>query len=93
MIQSGFQQSGKELANQVVTPVVGLGTRVDQVSGDVRTLQQAVSDLTSSMAKMNAQLSDIGTPSRLSASQRRRLPRNSRPDGTGGAPGGSPCRR
>ncbi len=60
VIQNGFQQSGKELANSVVTPVVGLGTRLDQVSGDVRTLQQAVSDLTSSMAKMNAQLSDIG---------------------------------
>jgi tol-pal system protein YbgF len=59
VIQSGFQQSGNQLKDQVVAPVVGLSTRMDQVSGDVRTLQQAVADLTSSMSKMSAQLSDI----------------------------------
>jgi tol-pal system protein YbgF len=59
VIQSGFQQSGNQLKDQVVGPVVGLSTRMDQVSGDVRTLQQAVADLTSSMSKMSAQLSDL----------------------------------
>ena len=59
VIQSGFQQSGNQLKDQVVAPVVGLSTRMDQVSGDVRTLQQAVADLTSSMSRMSAQLSDI----------------------------------
>ena len=59
VIQSGFQQNGNQLKDQVVGPVVGLSTRMDQVSGDVRTLQQAVADLTSSMSKMSAQLSDI----------------------------------
>jgi tol-pal system protein YbgF len=59
VIQSGFQQSGNQLKDQVVGPVVGLSTRMDQVSGDVRTLQQAVADLTSAMSKLSAQLSDI----------------------------------
>lgn len=60
VIQSGFQQSGNQLKDQVVAPVVGLGTRMDQVSGDVHTLQQAVTDLTSEVNKISAQLSDLG---------------------------------
>lgn len=59
VIQSGFQQNGKQLTESVVTPVVGLSTRMDQVSGDVRTLQQAIADLTSTVNKIGAQLSDV----------------------------------
>jgi tol-pal system protein YbgF len=59
VIQSNFQQNGNQLKEQVVGPVVGLSTRMDQISGDVRTLQQAVADLTSAMSKMSAQLSDL----------------------------------
>ncbi len=59
VIQSSFQQSGNQLKDQVVGPVVGLSTRMDQVSGDVRTLQQAVADLTSAMSKISTQLSDL----------------------------------
>jgi TolA-binding protein len=60
VIQSGFQQSGNQLKNDVVAPVVGLSTRMDQVTSSVSTLQQAVSDLTSSLNRMQAQLTDIG---------------------------------
>jgi tol-pal system protein YbgF len=59
VIQSNFQQNGNQLKEQVVGPVVGLSTRMDQIGGDVRTLQQAVADLTSAMSKMSAQLSDL----------------------------------
>jgi tol-pal system protein YbgF len=58
-IQSNFQQNANQLKDQVVAPVVGLGTRMDQVSSDVRTLQQAVADLTSSVSRISAQLSDL----------------------------------
>ena len=58
-IQSNFQQSANQLKDQVVAPVVGLGTRMDQVSSDVHTLQQAVTDLTSAVSRISAQLSDI----------------------------------
>jgi TolA-binding protein len=60
VIQSGFQQSGNQLKTDVVGPVVGLSTRMDQVTNSVSTLGQAVSDLTSSLNRIQAQLTDIG---------------------------------
>jgi hypothetical protein len=39
VIQSGFQQSGNQLKTDVVGPVVGLSTRMDQVTNSVSTLQ------------------------------------------------------
>jgi TolA-binding protein len=60
VIQSGFQQSGNQLKTDVVGPVVGLSTRMDQVTSSVSTLGQAVSDLTSSLNRIQAQLTDIG---------------------------------
>jgi TolA-binding protein len=60
VIQSSFQTSGNQLKTDVVGPVVGLSTRMDQVTSSVSTLQQAVSDLTSSLNRIQAQLTDIG---------------------------------
>jgi len=65
VIQSGFQQSLKDQESKVVTPVVSLGTRMDQVSGDVRTLSQAISDLTGMISKIQAQLSDLNNAVRV----------------------------
>jgi TolA-binding protein len=59
VIQSGFQQNLRDQENKVVTPVVGLNTRMDQVSQDMHTVQQAVSDLTGLISKMQTQLSDL----------------------------------
>jgi TolA-binding protein len=63
VIQNGFGQNLKDLEKdmetKVVTPVVTLGTRMDQMSGDVRMLQNAVVDLTSIVNKLQAQLTDI----------------------------------
>jgi len=59
VIQSGFQQNLRDQEAKVVTPVVGLSARMDQVSNDVRTLQQAVSDLTGLMSKVQTQLVDL----------------------------------
>jgi len=59
IIQSGFQQNTRDLETKVVTPVVGLGARMDQVSTDVRTVSQAVADLTSMIAKLQSQLTDL----------------------------------
>jgi X-X-X-Leu-X-X-Gly heptad repeat protein len=61
VIQSGLQQSLRDMEGKVVAPVVGLSTRFDQVAGDLRTLQQAVADLASLMAKIQTQLSDLNT--------------------------------
>ncbi len=81
IIQSSFQQSGNQLKDQVVGPVVGLSTRMDQVSGDVRTLQQAVADLTSAVSKIGAQLSDLNTTIKVLSAPPPPPPQ------TGGAPG------
>jgi TolA-binding protein len=60
VIQSGFQQNLRDQESKVVAPVVGMNTRMDNVSQEMRTLQQAVSDLTNLMSKMQAQLTDLG---------------------------------
>jgi tol-pal system protein YbgF len=59
VIQSGFQTSLREQENKVVTPVVGLGTRVDQMSSTLHELQQGMSDLLSQLSRMQTQISDI----------------------------------
>jgi TolA-binding protein len=60
VIQSGFQQNLRDQEAKVVTPVVGLNTRMDQVSQDMHTVQQAIGDLTSIISKMQTQLTDLG---------------------------------
>jgi TolA-binding protein len=63
VIQDRFQQSLKDLGTQmetkVVGPVVGLNTRMDQMSTDLRTLQGAVADLTNLFGKLQSQLTDL----------------------------------
>jgi tol-pal system protein YbgF len=86
VIQSNFQQNGNQLKDQVVGPVVGLSTRMDQVSGDVRSLQQAVADLTSSFSKMSAQLSDINNTLKVISTPA--VPPPSQTTGAPGATGG-----
>lgn len=59
VIQSGFQQSLRDLESKVVTPVVGLSSRMDQMSTDLRTVQQAVGDLTGMISGLKSQLTDL----------------------------------
>jgi TolA-binding protein len=59
VIQSNFGQNTRDLEGKVVTPVVTLGTRMDQMSDNFRMLQNSVSDLTSIVNKLQAQLTDI----------------------------------
>lgn len=89
VLQSGIQQSLNDQKKEVVAPVVGLSTRMDQVSNDVRTLQQAVADLTSSMSKMQAQLTDINNGIRVLQAPPTAPPTVTVP-GANGQPGGAP---
>jgi TolA-binding protein len=82
VIQSGFQQNLRDQESKVVTPVVGLNTRMDQMSQDMRTLQQAVTDLTGLLSKMQAQLTDLNNA--VKVIQAPAVP----PPGGGGAPTG-----
>ena len=65
VIQSGFQQSLREQENKVVAPVVGLGSRMDQMSGDMRAVQNGLGDLLSQISKMQTQLTDLNNAVRV----------------------------
>lgn len=89
VIQSGFQQNLRDQESKVVTPVVGLNTRMDAMSQDMRTLQQAVSDLTGLMSKLQAQLTDLGNAVKVMAAPAPPPPGAASGGAPGGAPGGS----
>jgi tol-pal system protein YbgF len=58
-ITSNLDKNLREQTDKVATPVVGLSTRLTEMSGDLRTLQQAVSDLNATLGRMQAQMTDI----------------------------------
>src|SRR5213594_219342 len=58
VIQSNLDKSLRENQQTVATPVVRLGTQMTEISNNVSTLAQAVSDLTSSLNRMQAQVRD-----------------------------------
>jgi TolA-binding protein len=63
VIQSSVDQNLRglqsNLEGKVVGPVAAVGARMDQMSNDFRNLQNAVSDLTSIINKLQAQLTDL----------------------------------
>ena len=86
VMQSSLSKNLEEQLKQVVGPVVGNNARMDAVSNDVRTLQQAVSDMVSLMTKMQSQLNDLTTA--VKAINIAPVPPPVQ--GAGGAPGGAP---
>jgi len=84
VIQSSLTQSLRDQEAKVVTPVVNLGVRMDNMSNDMHTLQQAVSDLASVMSRMQAQLTDLSNAVKLIGA-----PPTAPPQPLGSNPGGS----
>jgi TolA-binding protein len=84
VIQNGFQQNLKDQENKVVTPVVGLATRMDQMSMDFRTLQGAVTDLTNLASKLQAQLTDLNNAVKVLQAPPAAPPASPSPLGAGG---------
>jgi len=84
VMERTLQQSLQELQGKVMTPVAGLTARMDGVSNDVRSLQQAVTDLTASIEKIQAQLTDISNAVKVLQSPQAPAP------GTGQAGAGQP---
>ena len=85
IIQSGFQQSLRDQEAKVVTPVVGLSSRMEQVSTDLRTVSQAVSDLTGLVSSLKAQLTDLNAAVKVM-----QAPPAAPPTGGGTMAGGTP---
>jgi TolA-binding protein len=65
IIQNGFQQNLRDQEGKVVAPVVQLSSRMDSLSSDFRSLQGAVSDLTTLINKMQDRLTDINNNMKL----------------------------
>ena len=59
VITSNLEKNLRDQTDKVATPVVGLSTRLNEMGGDLRTLSQAVGDLTALLNRMQAQLTDI----------------------------------
>jgi TolA-binding protein len=82
MIQGTVQQNLRDQESKVVTPVVGLNTRIDSMANDFRMLQQSVSDLTAMIAKLQNQLTDLNNAVKVLQAP------PPAPPPPGGAPGG-----
>ncbi len=59
VIASTIEKNLRDQTDKVATPVVGLSTRLNEMGGDLRTLSQAVTDLTALLNRMQAQLTDV----------------------------------
>ena len=60
VIASTIEKNLRDQTDKVVTPVVGLSTRLNEMGGDLRTLTPGgVSDLTARLNRMQAQLTDV----------------------------------
>ncbi|MBZ5619846.1 MAG: tetratricopeptide repeat protein [Acidobacteriia bacterium] len=86
VIQSGFQQNLRDQEVKVVTPVVGLGARMDQMANDLRTVSQAVADLTGMMSALKSQLTDLNNAVKVMQAPAAPPP----PTGSAATPGGQP---
>src|SRR5579871_933831 len=58
-VQRNLEQMLRDQQNKLVPPMVTMGTRMDQVTNGLGTMQQAVTDLASLMAKLQTQIGDL----------------------------------
>ena len=88
VIQSGFQDNLRKQQNDVVAPVVGLTTRMNGLSDDMRTVSQAVTDLASQISKIQSQLTDLSNAVKVIQTPAPPPPGATGTQGPGGIPGG-----
>ncbi len=61
VLQSGINDRMGEQAKNLAGPVAGVGTKVDQMADEFRSVREAVADLSARMSKLDAKLTDINT--------------------------------
>jgi len=59
VMQSNLNDAIKRQQDSVTTPVVNLGTKVDQMSEDFRNLRETVNDLGARMGKLDSKITDL----------------------------------
>ena len=85
MLQGSLTDRIGEQAKSLVGPVAGVGTKVDQMADEFRSVREAVADLASRMSKLDAKLADINN----AIATLRNPPAAPPPAGAPGATGGS----
>jgi tol-pal system protein YbgF len=63
--EAGRQQAG--ITDRVVGPMVGLSSKMDQLSNDVSAMREAVNDVTVRMNKVQQQLTDLNNAAKASS--------------------------
>jgi len=61
VISASIEKNLRDQTEKVSTPVAGLSARLNEMGGELRTVTQAVQDLTQLMARLQAQLTDMDT--------------------------------
>jgi TolA-binding protein len=64
-LQKGLDQIAQDQSRNIVPAVSSQGTRVEQMSGALTTMQQALADLTSAINKLQTQMVDVGNAVKL----------------------------
>jgi len=59
VLQSGISDRMNEQGRNLIAPVAGLNSKVDQMSGDFQALRTSVDDMSSRMQKLQAQIDDL----------------------------------
>ena len=59
VISSTIEKNLRDQTEKIATPVVVLSTHLNEMGGELRTLTQAVGDLTALMSRLQVQLTDI----------------------------------
>ena len=59
VISSNIEKNLRDQTEKIATPVLGLSTRLNEMGGELRTVSQAVADLTALMSRLQVQLTDI----------------------------------
>jgi tol-pal system protein YbgF len=59
VLQSNFRETLQEQQRSVAAPIAGVGSRVDQMAEEFRAVREAVLDMSSRMAKLDAKVTDV----------------------------------
>ncbi len=89
VLQGSLTDRIGEQAKSLVAPVAAVGTKVDQMSDEFRSVRESVADLSARMGKLDAKLSDISTAiSTLRNPPAAPPPAMGAPSGSGAPPAG-----
>lgn len=89
VLQSGINDRMSEQGRNLIAPVAGLNSKVDQMGTDFRALRESVDDLSSRMQKLQAQLTDLANTIKIMQNPPTPPPAGTTQDaGSGNAPVG-----